>query len=63
MSSDRTSHPHGQQADDAAHGSFSKKAENNAQMMASYFMRYNFVRIHKTLKMTPAMAAGVTPKL
>jgi hypothetical protein len=32
-------------------------------MMAIYFMHYNFVRIHKTLKMTPAMAAGVTPKL
>jgi hypothetical protein len=26
-------------------------------------MHYNFVRIHQTLKVTPAMAAGVTPKL
>src|SRR5882672_10747814 len=42
---------------------FSKKAENHAHMMAIYFIHYNFVRIHKTLKMTPAMAAGVTPKL
>jgi hypothetical protein len=42
---------------------FSKKAENRNHMMAVYFMHYNFVRIHKTLKMTPAMAAGVTPKL
>ena len=42
---------------------FSKKAENHAHMMAIYFMHYNFVRIHKTLKITPAMAAGVTPKL
>jgi hypothetical protein len=32
-------------------------------MMAIYFMHYNFVRIHQTLKMTPAMAAGVTSKL
>ena len=32
-------------------------------MMAIYFMHYNFVRIHQTLKITPAMAAGVTPKL
>ena len=32
-------------------------------MMAIYFMHYNFVRIHQTLKVTPAMAAGVTPKL
>ena len=28
-----------------------------------YFMHYNFVRIHQTLKMTPAMAAKVTPEL
>ena len=28
-----------------------------------YFMHYNFVRIHQTLKVTPAMAAGVTSKL
>jgi len=32
-------------------------------MMAIYFMHYNFVRIHQTLKITPAMAAGVTFKL
>jgi IS1 family transposase len=42
---------------------FSKKAENHAHMMAIYFMHYNFVRIHQTLKVTPAMAAGVTLKL
>jgi IS1 family transposase len=42
---------------------FSKKAANHAYMMAIYFMHYNFVRIHQTLKVTPAMAAGVTPKL
>ena len=40
---------------------FSKKAANHAHMMAIYFMHYNFVRIHQTLKITPAMAAGVTP--
>jgi hypothetical protein len=38
-------------------------AANHAHMMAIYFMHYNFVRIHQTLKVTPAMAAGVTPKL
>jgi hypothetical protein len=32
-------------------------------MMAIYFMHYNFVRIHQTLKAAPAMAAGVTGKL
>jgi IS1 family transposase len=42
---------------------FSKKAENHAHMMAIYFMHYNFVRIHQTLKITPAMAAGVTKRL
>ena len=42
---------------------FSKKAEDHAHMMAIYFMHYNFVRIHQTLKVTPAMAAGVTLKL
>jgi IS1 family transposase len=42
---------------------FSKKAANHAHMMSIYFMHYNFVRIHQTLKVTPAMAAGVTPKL
>jgi IS1 family transposase len=42
---------------------FSKKAVNHAHMMAIYFMHYNFVRIHQTLKVTPAMASGVTSKL
>jgi len=41
----------------------SKKAANHDHMMAIYFMHYNFVRIHKTLKITPAMAAGVSTKL
>jgi hypothetical protein len=31
--------------------------------MAVHFMHYNFVRIHQTLKVTPAMAAKATPKL
>jgi IS1 family transposase len=42
---------------------FSKKAENHAHMMAVYFMHYNFVRLHQTLRTTPAMAAGVTKRL
>jgi hypothetical protein len=41
---------------------FSNKAANHAHMMAIYFMHYNFVRIHQTLKVTPAMAAGHTTK-
>ena len=42
---------------------FSKKIENLAHAVALHFMHYNFVRIHKTLKTTPAMAAGVTNTL
>ena len=38
---------------------FSKKMENHAHAMALHFMYYNFVRVHQTLKVTPAMAAGV----
>jgi IS1 family transposase len=42
---------------------FSKKAENHGHSVAIHFMHYNFVRIHQSLRVTPAMAAGVTPKL
>lgn len=42
---------------------FSKKFENHHHALALYFMFYNFVRIHKTLKVTPAMAAGVSDRL
>lgn len=38
---------------------FSKKVENHAHAVALHFMHYNFARIHKTLRVTPAMAAGV----
>lgn len=42
---------------------FSKKVENHAHAVALHFMHYNFARIHKTLRVTPAMEAGVTSKL
>jgi IS1 family transposase len=42
---------------------FSKKVENHLHMLSLYFVHYNFVRMHKTIKMTPAMAAGVTDTL
>ena len=42
---------------------FSKKFENHVHALGLYFMFYNFVGIHKTLKMTPAMAAGVSKTL
>lgn len=38
---------------------FSKKAENHAYAVSLHFMYYNFCRTHKTLRMTPAMAAGL----
>jgi hypothetical protein len=38
---------------------FSKKFENHAATVAVHFMYYNFGRIHQTLRITPAMAAGV----
>jgi hypothetical protein len=42
---------------------FSKKFENHMHMVALYTVWYNFVRIHKTLRVTPAMAAGLTDRL
>jgi IS1 family transposase len=39
---------------------FSKKLENHLHALAIYFMYYNFGRIHQTLRVTPAMAAGVS---
>ena len=42
---------------------FSKKLDNHVHALALYFAFYNFVRIHKTLKMSPALAAGITDKL
>lgn len=42
---------------------FSKKFENHAHMVALYTVWYNFVKIHKAHKVTPAMAAGVSDRL
>lgn len=42
---------------------FSKKFENHCHMVALYTVWYNFVKMHKTLKMTPALAAGVADRL
>ena len=39
---------------------FSKKVENHVYQLALHYMHYNFCRIHKTLRVTPAMKAGVT---
>ena len=40
-----------------------KKLENHIHALAVYFMHYNFVRVHQTLRSTPAMKAGVTDHL
>ena len=42
---------------------FSKKVENHAYSAALHFMHYNFVKIHQTLRVTPAMEANVTDHL
>ena len=42
---------------------FSKKLENHALAVALHFLHHNFVRLHSTIRMTPAMAAGVTDRL
>jgi IS1 family transposase len=39
---------------------FSKKVENHAAAVALWFMYYNFCRVHQTLRVTPAMEAGLT---
>jgi IS1 family transposase len=42
---------------------FSKKIESHVASIAIHYMNYNFCRIHQTLRVTPAMAAGVTDRL
>ena len=42
---------------------FSKKLENHLHMLSLYFVHYNFCRVHKSLRMSPAMAAGVSDTL
>jgi hypothetical protein len=39
---------------------FSKKIQNHAAMVAIYAVHYNFAGIHKTLRITPAMACGLS---
>jgi len=42
---------------------FSKKAENHAHMVALYTVWYNWIKVHKTLRVTPAMAAGLSDRV
>ncbi len=42
---------------------FSKKFENHARMVGLYAVWYNFVRLHKSLRVSPAMAAGISDRL
>jgi IS1 family transposase len=42
---------------------FSKKIDNHCHALALYFVWYNFVRLHKAHRLTPAMAAGITNKV
>ena len=41
---------------------FSKKFENHCHSLALYFVYYNFCKIHKSLRVTPAMHSGLTKK-
>jgi hypothetical protein len=42
---------------------FSKKIENLRAAVSLHFAHYNFVRVHRTLRVTPAMEAGVSDRL
>ncbi len=42
---------------------FSKKVENMRAAVSLHFAHYNFVRVHRSLRVTPAMAAGVSDRL
>ena len=42
---------------------FSKKIENHAHSVALFYMHYNFVRVHQSLRVTPAMEAGLTDRV
>jgi hypothetical protein len=42
---------------------FSRKLRNHAAAVALNYFSYNFVKVHRTLRVSPAMAAGVTTKL
>ncbi len=42
---------------------FSKKIENHAHAVALHFMHYNFCRVHQTLRVTPAMEAGISSRV
>jgi hypothetical protein len=39
---------------------FSKKLENHEHVLSIYFLYYNFCRVHQTLRVTPAMQAGIS---
>jgi hypothetical protein len=42
---------------------FSKKVENHAHAIALHYMHYNFCRVHQTLRVTPAMQAGLASRV
>ena len=42
---------------------FSKKFENHIRAIAIHYMHYNFCRVHKTLRVTPAMEANITDRV
>ena len=59
----KSQHAHGNAAVHATNKRFFQEVENHVHALALYFVHYNWMRIHKTLRVTPAMAAGLTDKL
>jgi hypothetical protein len=53
-------HPHGNAPHDAANERLQQEVDNLEAAYALWFAYYNFCRVHKTLRVTPAMQQGVT---
>lgn len=60
---ERLAAPYPRDPDTRLTNGFSKKFENHMHMIAIYTIWHNFIRVHKTLKMSPAVAAGLSQTL
>jgi hypothetical protein len=55
--------PHNMRRDTRLSNGFSRKIQNHQAAVALDYFAYNFIKIHRTLRMSPAMAAGVSDRL